>query len=129
MDAGRYSSYTQKETFCADVEKTAARFAQISDPSLGTSLGCFTFGLFVWDYCIFNQRYYHRNNLRHSPPFFLCRRERVRVHLGNVAWRFWCFGRNIFTITTASSQHLKSQFMNKSVPSLQIVWQHRCHWA
>lgn len=36
MDAGRYSSYTQKETFCADVEKTAARFAQISDPSLGT---------------------------------------------------------------------------------------------
>ena len=38
MDAGRYSSYTQKETFCADVEKTAARFAQISDPSLGTSL-------------------------------------------------------------------------------------------
>lgn len=39
MDAGRYSSYTQKETFCADVEKTAARFAQISDPSLGTSLG------------------------------------------------------------------------------------------
>ena len=39
MDAGRYSSYTQKETFCADVEKTAARFAQISDPSLGTSPG------------------------------------------------------------------------------------------
>ena len=39
MDDGRYSSYTQKETFCADVEKTAARFAQISDPSLGTSLG------------------------------------------------------------------------------------------
>ena len=33
MDAGRYSSYTQKETFCADVEKTAARFAQISDPA------------------------------------------------------------------------------------------------
>ena len=25
MDAGRYSSYTQKETFCADVEKTAAK--------------------------------------------------------------------------------------------------------
>ena len=55
MDDGRYSSYTQRETFCADVEKTAARFAQISDPSLGTSLayfawlalGCFTFGLFV----------------------------------------------------------------------------------
>lgn len=34
MDDGRYSSYTQRETFCADVEKTAARFAQISDPSL-----------------------------------------------------------------------------------------------
>ena len=47
MDDGRYSSYTQRETFCADVENTAARFAQISDPSLGTSLGCFTFGLFV----------------------------------------------------------------------------------
>ena len=47
MDDGRYSSCTQKETFCADVGKTAARFAQISDPSFGTSLDCFTFGLFV----------------------------------------------------------------------------------